>query len=263
MEVAVEAARERLRGVVRETPVLEAGELSRIAGGRVVLKAECLQLTGSFKVRGAHNKLAVLGDGGIGRGVVASSAGNHAQAVSLAATRAGARAVVYMPAGAPLSKVAAVERYGGEVRLVPGAYDDAAAAALEASEAEGLTLVHPFDDLDVIAGQATVGVELAAQVPDLGTVVVPIGGGGLVSGVAVALKERIPGVRVVGVQAEARASGTICDGIAVKRPGELTGRLIAEHVDEIVTVGDDEVAQAMVLLLERSKLVVEGAGAVG
>lgn len=263
MEVAVEAAADRLRGIVRETPVLEAGELSRIAGAPVVLKAECLQLTGSFKVRGAHNKLAMLAPEELARGVVASSAGNHAQAVSLAAARSGARAVLYMPAGAPLAKVAAVKSYGGEVRLVPGAYDDAAAAALEAVDREGLTLVHPFDDLDVIAGQATVGVEMAAQVPGLTAAVVPLGGGGLVSGVASALKARIPGVRVTGVQAEARASGTICDGIAVKRPGEVTQKLIDRHVDEVVTVGDDEVAQAMVLLLERSKLVVEGAGAVG
>ena len=277
-EREVLAAEQRLRGIVRETPVLSAGELSRRVGARVLLKAENLQLTGSFKSRGAHNKLARLSPEALRAGVVASSAGNHAQAVALAAQRFGTRAVLCMPAGAPLAKVAAVREYGGEVRLVEGSYDEAGAAAVELAAAEGRTLVHPFDDLDVVAGQGTVGLELARQAPGVRLIVVPLGGGGLATGVAIAAKARIPGVRVVGVQAEAcapypaslaahrplgaRSANTICDGIAVKRPGDLTLPLVEEWIDEVVTVSDDEVAQAMVLLLERSKLVVEGAGAV-
>lgn len=277
-EREVVAAEERLRKIVRETPVLPAGELSRRVGARVLLKAENLQLTGSFKARGAHNKLATLTPEALGAGVVASSAGNHAQAVALAARRFGTRAVLCMPVGAPLAKVAAVRRYGGEVRLIEGSYDEAGAAAAELAASEGWTLVHPFDDLDVVAGQGTVGLELARQAPAVGLVVVPLGGGGLATGVAVAVKARLPGVRVVGVQAEAcapypaslaahrpvgaRSANTICDGIAVKRPGDLTLPLVEEWVDEVVTVSDDDAAQAMVLLLERSKLVVEGAGAV-
>lgn len=269
----IEAAARRIAGQVRETPVLSAGELSRRAGARVLLKLENLQLTGAFKLRGAANKLARLPEAELREGVVAASAGNHAQAVALAASRRGVRATLCMPAGAPLAKVAAVRGYGGEVRLVEGGYDDAAAAAAELAASTGRPLVHPFDDPDVIAGQGTIGLELACQAPDVRCVVVPLGGGGLASGVAIAVKERLPGVRVVGVQAEAfapfasgrarRSPTTICDGIAVKRPGELTGPLVERWVDEVVTVTDDDVAQAMVLLLERSKLVVEGAGAVG
>lgn len=276
-EREVLAAEERLRGIVRETPVLSAGELSRRVGARVLLKAENLQLTGSFKSRGAHNKLAMLSPEALRAGVVASSAGNHAQAVALAAQRFDTRALLCMPAGAPLAKVAAVREYGGEVRLIEGSYDEAGAAAVELAASDGRTLVHPFDDLEVVAGQGTVGLELARQAPGVRLIVVPLGGGGLATGVAIAAKARIPGVRVVGVQAEAcapypaslaahrpvgaRSANTICDGIAVKRPGELTLPLVEEWVDEVVTVSDDDVAQAMVLLLERSKLVVEGAGA--
>ena len=272
MEERIQEAERTIAGLVRETPVLSAGELSRRLGARVLLKAENLQITGAFKLRGASNKLAHLSEEQLQAGVVAASAGNHAQAVALAARRRGATATLCMPARAPLAKVAAVREYGGEVRLVEGAYDDAGAAAVEVAASEGKTLVHPFDDLDVVAGQGTIGLEIARQAPAVRVLVVPLGGGGLATGAAIALKSRVPGARVVGVQSEAcapyagarrpeRSPATICDGIAVKRPGELTAPLVERWVDEVVTVSDDEVAQAMVLLLERSKLVVEGAGA--
>jgi threonine dehydratase len=276
-EADVREAAGRIEGKVRLTPVLPAGELSRRVGARVLLKAENLQLTGSFKLRGAYNKISRLPQEALRAGVVAASAGNHAQAVAFASREAGARCTLLMPASAPLAKVAAVRQYGGEVRLVDGSYDDAGAAAAALAAEEGRPLVHPFDMPEVAAGQGTIGLEIAEQAPDVRTVVVPLGGGGLASGVAVALASR--GVRVVGVQAEecapypasiaahhpvgARSANTICDGIAVKRPGDFTLPLVERYLDEIVTVTDDEVAQAMVLLLERSKLVVEGAGAVG
>ena len=275
-EQDVEDAAGLLAGRVRETPLLPAGELSRRIRGRVVLKAENLQLTGSFKVRGALNTIAGLTPEQLEAGVVAASAGNHAQAVAFAARGAGARATFFMPAGAPLSKIAGVREYGGEVRLVEGSVDEAAEVARRVAEDEGRTLVHAFDQASVVAGQGSVGLEIARQEPDVRLVVVPLGGGGLASGTAIALAGR---ARVVGVQAEAcapypasiaahhpvgaRSSSTICDGIAVKRPGEFTLPLVERYLDDVVTVSDDEVAEAMVLLLERSKLVVEGAGAVG
>ena len=261
----IEAAAETIAGVARRTPVLPAGEISRRMGATVKLKAECLQATGSFKVRGAFNAIARLGAEELEAGVVAASAGNHAQAVATAAARAGARADLFMPASAPLAKVAAVKRRGGEVHLVPGTFDDAAEEAARFASAEGSTLVPPFDAAAVVAGQGTVGLEIAEQLPDVRLVVVPVGGGALASGVAIAVKARIEGVKVVGVRAEleSRAKGTICDGIDVKGVGELTQPLLDQWVDAIVTVSDDEAAEAMVLLLERSKLVVEGAGAVG
>jgi len=268
-----------LRGRVRETPVLAAGELSRRVGTRVVLKAENLQLTGSFKLRGALNAVRLLPDGGHGAQLVAASAGNHAQAVAFAARGAGSHATLVMPEGAPVAKVAAVRQYGGEVRQVEGAFDDAVAAAAEVATDEAKTLLPAFDHPAVVAGQGTVGAEIAEQAPGTRLIVVPLGGGGLISGIAIAATEALPGVRVVGVQSEAcapyppslaahrpigaRSANTICDGIAVKRPGEVTLPLVERYVDEVVTVSDDEVAEAMVLLLERSKLVVEGAGAVG
>jgi threonine dehydratase len=262
VEIAdVERAAETIADQVRTTPVLPAREVGHRLGAPVLLKAENVQRTGSFKLRGALNKLASLDAGAIGRGVVAASAGNHAQAVAFAARSHGARAELVMPASAPIAKVEAVRAYGGNVRFVDGAYDDAAAAAAELASSEGLTLIPPFDDRDVIAGQGTVGLEIAAQAPETSTVVVPVGGGGLAAGAAIAIKERLGGARVIGVQADARTRGTICDGIAVKRPGELTGPLLERLLDDVVTVTDDEVAEAMVLLLERSKQVVEGAGA--
>jgi threonine dehydratase len=274
----VEDAARLIAGKVRETPVIPAGELSRRVGATVVLKAENLQLTGSFKARGATNMIGRLPADALRAGVVAASAGNHAQAVACAARDVGARAVLVMPEQAPVSKVAAVRQYGGEVRLHGGNYDDAHAEAARLVEAEGLTAVHAFDDAEVVAGQGTVGLEIARQAPDVKLVVVPLGGGGLASGIGVAVAEWLSGARVVGVQAEAcapyidslaahrpigaRSANTICDGIAVKRPGDFTLPLVERYVDEVVTVSDDEVAEAMVMLLERTKLVVEGAGAV-
>jgi threonine dehydratase len=270
----VEAAAAVVGQYARETPVLPAKHLARKLGGRIWLKLENLQVTGSFKVRGAINRLAALSDAEREAGVVAASAGNHAQAVAWAARKLGTKATLFMPAEAPLAKIAAVREYGGEVRLVDGMLEDAFAAARE--EAGERVFVHAFDDPLVIAGQGTVGLELTTQVPEIGLVVVPVGGGGLVSGVALAARKAHPGVRIVGVRAEAAASdasgptGTsgvapsmICDGILVKHPGRLTGPLVEQLVDEVVTVSDDEAAEAMVLLLERSKQVVEGAGAVG
>jgi threonine dehydratase len=274
----VEDAASLIAGKVRETPVLPAGELSRRVGATVVLKAENLQLTGSFKARGATNMIGRLPEQALRAGVVAASAGNHAQAVACAAREAGVRAVLVMPESAPVSKVAAVRQYGGEVRLAGGTYDDAHAEAARLVENEGLTPVHAFDTAEVVAGQGTVGLEVARQAPDVKLIVVPLGGGGLASGIGLAAAEWLPGARVVGVQAEAcapyidslaahkpigaRSANTICDGIAVKRPGDFTLPLVERYVDEVVTVSDDEVAEAMVMLLERAKLVVEGAGAV-
>jgi threonine dehydratase len=275
----VRAARERIDGRVRRTPMLAAGELSRRVGARTVLKAENLQLTGSFKTRGAFNRLLQLSDAERAAGVVAASAGNHAQGLAYAARELGIHATAVMPEGAPLSKIAAVKQYGAEVILNEGTYDDAKHAADALARSEGKTIVHAFDHPQVVAGQGTAGLEIAEDLPAVRLVVVPLGGGGLATGVAMAVKSMIPEARVVGVQAEAcapyidslaahrpigaRSANTICDGIAVKQPGELTLPLVERWIDEVVTVGDDQVAQAMVLLLERSKLVVEGAGAVG
>src|SRR3954449_2190721 len=269
----VARAAEAVAGVARETPVLPAKRLARQVGGELWLKLENLQVTGSFKVRGAVNRLDALTDDERDAGVLAASAGNHAQAVAWAARRFGIKATLFMPVEAPLAKIAAVREYGGEVRLVEGMLEEAFTAARAHANESGGTFVHAFDDPVVIAGQGTAGLELLRQVPNIGMVVVPIGGGGLIAGVATALRAASPGVRVVGVQSEAvapyagiepaAAPSTICDGIAVKRPGEITQPLVEELVDEIVTVSDDETAQAMVHLLERSKQVVEGAGAVG
>jgi threonine dehydratase len=274
----VEEAARLIAGDVRETPLLPAGELGRRVGARVLLKTENLQITGSFKLRGALNSIRRLPGNALQAGVVAASAGNHAQAVACAARGSGARAVLVMPEQAPLAKVAAVRQYGGEVRLVEGGFDEAGAVAVRTAEEEGLNLVHAFDAPAVVAGQGTVGLEIAEAAPDVRLVVVPLGGGGLAGGIGLAVAERLRGARVVGVQAAAcapyidslaahrpvgaRSANTICDGIAVKRPGDFTLPLVERYLDEVVTVTDDEVAQAMVLLLERTKLVVEGAGAV-
>lgn len=257
-----EAAR-RLETQIRDTPILRSAALSELTPAPVFLKAESLQVSGSFKVRGATNAVAKLSPEQLAKGVVAASAGNHALAVARAASRGGAAVTVCMPAAAPLAKLEAVRALGADVRLVDGPYDEAQETARALAEAEGRPLIHAFDDPDVIAGQGTLGLEIARDLPDVRLIVVPVGGGGLVSGVALAVKSLLPRVRVVGVQAEARAERTIADGIAVKRPADLTLRLIEEHVDELVTVTDDEIAQAMVHLIERSKLVVEGAGAAG
>ncbi len=274
----IERAADTIRGRVRETPVVSAGEISRRVGATVALKAENLQRTGSFKIRGAQNRIAALEPAELEAGVVAASAGNHAQAVAVAARSRGAHAVLCMPADAPLAKIDAVRAYGGEVRLVAGSFDEAAAAAAEVGARRGPRPHPPVRRPRRGRGSGDDRArDRRARRRNTRLVVVAIGGGALVAGIAIAIKDRIPGARVVGVQSDrcapypdsvaakqpigARAVSTICDGIAVKRPGELTLPLVSEHVDEIVTVSDDDVAQAMVLLLERSKLVVEGAGA--
>jgi threonine dehydratase len=245
----------------------------------VALKAENLQRTGSFKLRGALAKIASLSDAECGRGVIAGSAGNHGQAVAYAARARGVHCEVVMPETAPIAKAEAATSLGAQVRLIGVTVHESLVAARERADEAGLAFVHPFDDVDVIAGQGGLGVELLAQVPEMTRVLVPVGGGGLVSGVAVAIKARRPEVEVIGVQVEtcapvsaSLAAGkpvavesalTIADGIAVKCPGELTLALIERWVDRIVVVGEDEVAEAMIFLLERAKLVVEGAGAVG
>jgi threonine dehydratase len=258
----IEAARERLRGVAQVTPIHYSETFSKRAGRPVLLKAENLQRTGAFKVRGAVNKIATLSPAEREAGVVAASAGNHGQAVAWAAREAGIRATVFMPLDAPMAKVDATRNYGAETRLAGERFEEALAAALAHVEAGGGTFLHPFEDPDVIAGQGTVGLELAEQVPEAETVVVPVGGGGLVAGTAIALRALRPGIRIVGVQA-GLGGYTIADGIFVKRPGELTMRICDELLDDLVDVSDEEISEAIVLLLERAKLVVEGAGAVG
>ncbi|HEY1507484.1 MAG TPA: threonine ammonia-lyase [Solirubrobacteraceae bacterium] len=265
-------------GIVRHTPILSSYTLTERAGATVVLKAENLQRTGSFKLRGALSKIAALGDA-CARGVVTGSAGNHAQAVAYAARERGVRCEVFMPDTAAIAKVEAASALGAIVHLGGASVDEAVGFAREHGEQEGLAFVHPFDDPDVIAGQGGLGLELLEDVPDVERVIVPVGGGGLISGVAVALKSQHPDVEVIGVQAATcapyqasleagrpiavQSALTIADGIAVKRPGGLPLELIKRWVDQIVTVEEDDVAEAMVLLLERAKLVVEGAGAVG
>ena len=264
----IEAARRRIGSLARVTPVFSSETLSRRAGRPVLLKAENLQRTGSFKIRGAVNKISTLGDAEREAGVVTASAGNHGQAVALAAREAGVRATIFMPQDAPMAKVDATRSYGAEVVLVGEGYDEANEAVLERVEA-GATHVHAFEDEIVIAGQGTLGIELAEQAAEIATLVVPVGGGGLASGIAIALKELRPEVKIVGVQAETcapftgrePAGTTIADGIAVKKPGELTTRILEGRLDDLVVVSDREVAEAIVLLLERVKLVVEGAGA--
>jgi threonine dehydratase len=264
----IELARERLAGVARVTPVYGSETLSRLAGRPVHLKAENLQRTGSFKIRGAVNKLATMTDEERAAGVVTASAGNHGQAVALAAREAGVAATVFMPLDAPMAKVDATRSYGAEVLLSGEGFDEAQGAAHERAEA-GATFIHAFEDEAVVAGQGTLGLELAEQLGDVETLVVPIGGGGLASGIALALSELRREIHLVGVQAASCApfaglepTGiTIADGIAVKQPGELTSRILSERLDSVVTVNDAEIADAIVLLLERVKLVVEGAGA--
>jgi threonine dehydratase len=271
-------ARAAISDVALRTPLLPSAVLSERCGAQVVLKAENLQRTGSFKLRGALNKLASLG-AGCDRGVVAGSAGNHAWALADAARERGVPCEVFMPVQAPLAKIEGCEALGAVVRLTGDSLEDCFVAAKARAQEGGLAFVHPFDDPDVVAGQGTVGLELLDDVDDLAKVVVPLGGGGLASGIAIAVKSARPGVEVVGVQAGACApyadsllrgepvavasALTIADGIAVKRPGELTLTLVERWLDDVVAVGEDEIAEAMVLLMERSKLVVEGAGAVG
>jgi threonine dehydratase len=264
----IRAARERVRTLARVTPVYSSETLGRRSGRPVFLKAENLQRTGSFKIRGAVNKISTLTGDERAAGVVTASAGNHGQAVALAAREAGVKATVFMPESAPMAKLDATRSYGAEVVLAGEGYEGAQAAAQDAVE-RGAAMVHAFEDEVVIAGQGTLGLEVAEQIDGVETLVVPVGGGGLASGISIALKELRPDIRIVGVQAAACAplaggdttGFTIADGIAVKQPGVLTSAILEERLDDVVTVTDEEIAHAIVLLLERVKLVVEGAGA--
>lgn len=265
-----------LKGVARKTDIIPANRLDTDC--QLYLKTENLQLTGSFKLRGAYYKISQLTEEEKARGVIACSAGNHAQGVALGATHNGIKSLICLPDGAPLSKIEATKGYGAEVCLVPGVYDDAYAKAIELKDKFGYTFVHPFDDEKVIAGQGTIGLEILEQLPDVEAVVVPIGGGGLISGVAFAIKTLRPDVKVYGVQAAGAPSmeqslekgeavhldsvSTIADGIAVKQPGVNTLELCRQYVDKVVTVTDDETAAAILALMERQKVVAEGAGAV-
>ncbi len=267
------AARKAGTGVVKRTPITESAALSEKFGGNIVFKAENLQRTGSFKIRGAMNKLASLGDA-VKNGVVAGSAGNHAQALAFAAKHYGVPCQIFVPAGASLSKMKAVLSYGATLTEGGDTLSDAVALARLHAEKTGMNFCHPFDDPFVVAGQATLGLELVEDIPDLSTVIVPLGGGGLTGGVAIAVKQAMPHVRVIGVQVRAcapyagdpPADGpiiTLADGIAVKTPGDFTRPIIEQFVDEIVVVEEDLVADAMVMLMDRGKLYVEGGGAVG
>lgn len=265
-----------LNNVIRKTDIIRAPKLAE--GTDLYLKTENLQITGSFKVRGAYYKMSKLSEAEKAKGVVACSAGNHAQGVALAAQKNGIKAIICLPDGAPISKIEATKSYGAEVCLVEGVYDDAYNKALELRDKEGYTFIHPFNDEDVIAGQGTIALELIEQLPDMDAVIVPIGGGGLISGIAYTLKTLKPHVKVYGVQAAGAPSmyksvkdgkiecldsvSTIADGIAVKKPGDLTYEICQKYVDEIVTVTDDEISAAILALMEKHKLVTEGAGAI-
>lgn len=275
----IQAARQTLRDVIIATPILPAERLSSELGARIFYKAENTQHSGSFKIRGAYNTLSHLSAAERAGGVIAPSAGNHAQGVAMAARLLGIAATIVMPERAPLTKVVATRRLGAEVILHGASFDDAVAHARTLQQERGLTYIHAFDHPQVIAGQGTIGLELAEAMPNMSTLVVPIGGGGLIGGIAIALKAHCPDVRIIGVQAEGCApvpgslnvgrpvsvasAHTIADGIAVKRPGELTLPIIQELIDEVVTVSDEEIVMGIAHVLQNSRLVVEGAGAAG
>ena len=268
-----------LKDAIRQTDMIYSPVLSEESGCEVYLKTENLQITGSFKVRGAYYKISQLTEEEKSRGVVACSAGNHAQGVALASKKFGIKSIICMPDGAPISKVEATKSYGAEVKLVPGVYDDAHNYAEHLKEEKGYKFIHPFDDEDVIAGQGTIGLEIIDQLKDVDAIVVPIGGGGLASGVAFAVKSLNPKVKVYGVQSSGAPSMlnsvehkkieclpsvyTIADGIAVKEPGKLTFDLCSKYLDKIVSVTDDQVSAAILALIEKQKMIAEGAGAVG
>ena len=274
----VQAAQGRIRNFIYCSPAPHSDELSSLTGQSVYLKLDNLQRTGAFKERGALNKILTLSDDERRRGVIAASAGNHAQAVAYHATQRGIRSRIVMPLMTPLVKVSSTTNFGAEVVLHGANYDEACSEAMRQSKEDAMTFLHPFDDDDVIAGQGTIGLELLEQIPGLEAVVVPIGGGGLIGGVACAIKESNPGVKVIGVQTErlpsmlraaeagepvtVPAEATIADGIAVRRAGDQTLPLVQRYVDEMVTVDEEEIANAILILLEREKLLAEGAGAV-
>lgn len=269
-------AKRVLSDVVRRTDMILARNINNHA--EVYLKTENLQVTGSFKIRGSYYKISQLSPEEREKGVIACSAGNHAQGVALAATKNGIKSLICLPEGAPISKVEATRKYGAELCLVKGVYDDAYNKAIELKKEKGYTFIHPFNDVDVIAGQGTIGLEILEQLPDVDAVVVPIGGGGLIAGVAYTIKQINPSCKVYGVQATGAPSmeqsiidgeietlskvQTIADGIAVKTPGDLTFDIVSKYVDGIFTVTDDEIALAILTLLEQQKLIAEGAGAV-
>jgi threonine dehydratase len=275
----IDDARHVLRGIINETPIVPDERLSEEIGSRVFFKAECLQRAGSFKVRGAYNKISRLTEEEKKRGVITASAGNHGQAVALAARLHNVKATVVLPEFAPLTKVVATKAQGAEVIMHGSSFDEAVAYSKELQKKHGYTYVHAFDDELVIAGQGTIGLEIGESLPSATIVAVPIGGGGLISGISIALKNLLPGVRVIGVQAanvpsvnpslaagkplEAKAEPTIADGIAVKKPGELTLPIIKEFVDQVVEVSEDEIARGIFHCAQNARLVVEGAGAAG
>ncbi|MBK9069821.1 MAG: threonine ammonia-lyase [Myxococcales bacterium] len=275
---AIVAARQRLAANLVFTPCTQSLPFSRLTGLAAYLKLENLQATGSFKDRGSLNKMLQLSDAERARGVIAASAGNHGQSVAYHAKRLGLKATIVMPENAPMIKILSTREHGAEVVLRGFGYDDAFAEASARQQRDGLTFIHAFDDDEVIAGQGTVGLELLEQVPELEAVVVPVGGGGLIAGIAIAVKHKRPGIKVIGVQTQRVPSAsaslsagapvtlapalTLADGIAVRRTGDRTLPVLASHVDEIVTVSEDEIANAILLLLEREKTVAEGAGAV-
>ncbi len=275
----IEDARRLVRDTIMPTPTLPDERLSREIGAKAHLKAECLQRSGSFKIRGAYNKIARLTDEEKSRGVIAASAGNHAQGVALAASLNSIRSTIVLPQTAPLTKITATKNFGGDVVLYGSTFDEAVAHSRELQSKHGYTYVHAFDDELVIAGQGTIGLEMVDALPELTTVIVPIGGGGLISGIATAVKSLRPGARIVGVQAQnvawvnpslkaghavtAEPGQTIADGIAVKSPGKLTFPIIQELVDEVVEVSEEEIARAIFFCVQNNRLVVEGAGAAG
>ena len=274
----VREAQKVLKGVARETDLLRSAYLSQLTGCDIYLKCENLQRTGSFKVRGAYYKISQLTDGEKAKGVIACSAGNHAQGVALASTKFGIKSIICMPEGAPISKVEATKGYGAEVVLVPGVYDDAHSEAERLHKEHGYTFIHPFDDEDVIAGQGTIALEILNQLEDADVIVVPIGGGGLIAGVAYVAKTLNPAIKVYGVQSSGAPSmlnsiehghietlpnvSTIADGIAVKEPGVHTFDICSHYVDGVISVTDDQVCAAILTLIEKQKMIAEGAGAV-
>ena len=271
----IKDAKNVLKSIIRETDMIYAQNI--MENSNIYLKTENLQVTGSFKVRGASYKIANLPEEEKSKGVIACSAGNHAQGVALASQKSGIKATIFIPATAPISKVEATKKFGAEIKLIDGVYDDAYKAAVEYQKETNGTFVHPFDDVDVIAGQGTIGLEILEQLPDVEAVIVPIGGGGLIAGVAYAIKQLKPDCKVYGVQSQGAGSmyqsfinkkvlelptvNTFADGTAVKRPGDLTFELCQKYVDDIITVTDDEIASAILTLMEKQKIVAEGAGA--